>query len=178
MSTTNNLVFKGLHIVAWIIFVGLCIEAGALIVNFFFSMYNPAFVRNLYQKLDLSTLYSQSHTAFYYAYSLIIFIAIMKAALFYIVIKLMHKMDLTNPFNSFVEKHISLISNYTILIGIVAIIARHTLKNLSHRGLEVKDVYTFLSDGQAFILLGAVIYIIAVIFKRGIELQKENDLTI
>ena len=34
MSKKNQLVFKGLTIVAWIIFVGLCIEAGALLVNF------------------------------------------------------------------------------------------------------------------------------------------------
>jgi hypothetical protein len=33
-------------------------------------------------------------------------------------------------------------------------------------------------DGQAFILMAAVLYIIAAIFKRGIELQTENDSTI
>ena len=37
MSKRNNFVFKGLHIVAWIIFVGLCIEAGGLLVNFVFQ---------------------------------------------------------------------------------------------------------------------------------------------
>ncbi|HCM77099.1 MAG TPA: DUF2975 domain-containing protein, partial [Cytophagales bacterium] len=44
MSKTNNFIFTGLKIVAWIIFVGLCIEAGGLIVNFFFSLYKPEFV--------------------------------------------------------------------------------------------------------------------------------------
>ena len=39
MSKTDNFVFKGLVIVAWIIFVGLCIESGALIVNFIYSMF-------------------------------------------------------------------------------------------------------------------------------------------
>jgi hypothetical protein len=34
MSERNNFVFKTLHVVAWVIFVGLCIEAGGLIVNF------------------------------------------------------------------------------------------------------------------------------------------------
>ena len=37
MSNRNNLVFKGLYMVAWVIFVGLCIEAGGLIVNFVFG---------------------------------------------------------------------------------------------------------------------------------------------
>ena len=52
MSKTNNFVFWGLYIVAWLIFVGLSIEAGGLIVNFFFSLYKPEFVQNLYEKLD------------------------------------------------------------------------------------------------------------------------------
>ena len=46
MSTTNNFVFKVLSIVAWVIFVGLCIEAGGLVVNFIFSLYQPAMVQH------------------------------------------------------------------------------------------------------------------------------------
>ncbi len=91
MSKTNNFVFKALHIVAWLIFVGLCIEAGGLIVNFIFSLYKPEFIPNLYQKLDLTEMYK---------------------------------------------------------------------------------------DSQTFILMGAVIYIIATIFKKGVDIQNENDLTV
>jgi hypothetical protein len=64
MSKTNNFVFKGLKIVAWIIFVGLSIEAGGLIVNFIFNLYKPEFVQNLYQKLDLSEMYNRSKWTF------------------------------------------------------------------------------------------------------------------
>ena len=83
MSTTNNFVFKGLRVVAWIIFVALCIEAGALIVNFFFSLYKPEVVQNLYQKLDLSEMYQRNSAAFFSIYSFILLIAILKAVLFY-----------------------------------------------------------------------------------------------
>ncbi len=64
MSKRNNFLFIGLHIVAWLIFVGLCIEAGGLIVNFVFSIYRPEFVQNLYQKLDLSEMYNRSKSGF------------------------------------------------------------------------------------------------------------------
>ena len=53
MSQTNNVIFKGLKIVSWIIFIGLCIEAGSLLVNFIFSLVNPEFIENLYQRLYL-----------------------------------------------------------------------------------------------------------------------------
>ena len=65
MSKRNNFVFIGLHIVAWVIFVGLCIEAGGLIVNFVFSLYKPEFVQNLYQKLDLSEMYNTKQMGFF-----------------------------------------------------------------------------------------------------------------
>ena len=113
MSKTNNFVFWGLYIVVWLIFVGLSIEAGGLIVNFFFSLYMPEFVQNLYEKLDLSEMYKSSRLAFFGIYSFILTISILKACLFYIVVNLMHKMDLSKPFSTFVATQIKLIS-YTL----------------------------------------------------------------
>lgn len=178
MPSGSNIVFKGLHIVAWIIFVGLSIEAGALIVNFIFTLYNPEFVHNLYQKLDLSEMYSRSRWAFFCIYSLILAIAILKAHLFYIVVMLMHKFDFSKPFSRFVSKQITNISYYTLSIGILSYIARQTANNLQHKGFATGNLGSFWADSQAFILMAAVIYVIAVIFKRGVDLQTENDLTV
>jgi len=178
MSKRNNFFFKGLHIVAWVIFVGLCIEAGGLIVNFFFSLFKPEFVQNLYQKLDLTEMYKDSKLAFFGVYSFILFISILKAFLFYIVIRLMHKMDLSKPFNTFVSNQILQISYYTLSIGLFSLIARQITKNLMHHGFVTNSLNQFWADSQAFILMGAVIYIIATIFKKGVGIQNENDLTV
>ncbi|MFP3598745.1 DUF2975 domain-containing protein [Chryseobacterium sp. SIMBA_029] len=178
MSKTNNFVFKGLYIVAWVIFVGLCIEAGGLIVNFCFTLYKPEFIQNLYQKLDLTEMYKDSRLAFFGIYSFILAISILKASLFYIVIRLMHKMDLSKPFNTFVAKRILQISYYTLSIGLLSYTARQLAENLMHHGFVTDNLNQFWADSQAFILMGAVIYIIATIFKKGIEIQNENDLTV
>lgn len=178
MSKTNNLVFKGLYIVAWLIFVGLCIEAGGLLVNFFFSVYRPEFVPNLYQKLDLTEMYEDSRLAFFGIYSFILIISLLKAYLFYAVIRLMHKMDLKKPFSVFVARKISEISYFTLSIGFLSIIARQLTKSLMHHGFVPGNLYQFWEDGRAFILMGAVIYIIATIFNKGVDIQSENDLTV
>ena len=178
MSKTNNFVFKVLKIVAWIIFVGLCIEAGGLIVNFIFSIYNPEFVQNLYQKLDLSEMYERSKWAFFSMYSFILVISILKAVLFYEVIRLVSKIDLSKPFNSFVSRQISQISYYTLSIGLLSYIAQQSAKNLQHHGFVTDNLNQFWTDSQAFILMAAVIYVIATIFKKGLEIQNENDLTV
>lgn len=178
MSKTNNFVFTTLTVVAWIIFVGLSIEAGGLLVNFVFSLYKPEFVQNLYQKLDLSEMYNRSKWVFFKMYTYILVISILKAYLFYIVVMLVSKLDLSKPFNRFVSKQITQISYFTLSIGLLSYIARETAKNLLHRGYEIDQLNQFWVDSQAFILMAAVVYIIATIFKKGIELQNENDLTI
>ncbi|KAB2918105.1 MAG: DUF2975 domain-containing protein [Bacteroidetes bacterium] len=178
MSKTNSFVFWGLYIVAWIIFVGLSIEAGGLLVNFIFSLCKPEFVQNLYQKLDLSAIYKESRLAFFGIYSFILSISILKACLFYIVIRLMHQMDLSKPFNTFVSKQISLISYYTLIIGLLSYFARQITKSLMHHWVVLDNINSFWEDSQAFILMGAVIYIIATIFKQGVVIQNENDLTV
>lgn len=178
MSKTDNVIFTILKIVAWIIFVGLCIESGGLLVNFIFSIYKPEVVPNLYQKLDLTELYGNSKQAFFSMYSLILAISLLKAVLFYIVVILVTKIELSKPFNEFVSKKIMQISYYTFSIGFISYIAKESAENLNHHGFNVENLNRFWGDSQAFILMGAVIYMIAVIFKKGIELQNENDLTV
>jgi hypothetical protein len=178
MSKENKFIFDALHAIAWIIFVGLCIEAGALIVNFVFSLFKPEVLGNLYEKLDLSSMRQRSPSTFYGVYSFVISIAVLKAVLFYIVIELLQKLDLSKPFSNFAAKKITQISYYTFSIGILSYIARQTAKNLSHHGYEIDKLDKFWVDSQAFILMAAVIYIIATIFKKGVDIQKENDLTV
>lgn len=174
----TRFIFQVLHVIAWIFFVGLCIEAGGIIVNFVFSIYNPEFVSKLYQKLDLSELYNRSKWIFFSMYSFIIVIALLKVLLFYTVIMLLLKLDLSKPFSSFVSTQISQISYYTLSIGIMCLIAAQSTKNLDHHGYLVERLYQFWNDGKAFILMSAVVYVISTIFKKGVELQKENDLTV
>lgn len=178
MWNTNNLVFKGLHVIAWIIFVGLCIEAGGLLVNFIISLYKPSLLPNLYQKLDLTALYESSRWAFVGSYSFILAIAALKASLFYTVVMLMHKMELGNPFTPFVARRILLVSYNTLAIGLLSYLAREFTRGLAKRGFITDSLHQFWHDSQAFVLMGAVVYIIAIIIKRGVEIQSENELTI
>lgn len=178
MSKTNNFIFTGLTIVAWIIFVGLCIEAGALVVNFFFGFYEPEFIQNLYQKLDLSEIYHHNKPAFFGIYSFILFIAILKAHMFYVVILLLTKLDLEKPFNSHVAQQIKNLSYYTFSIGMISYLARETTRKLDLGGIEITSLNQFWADAQAYILMAAIFYVIATIFSKGVDLQNENDLTV
>lgn len=178
MSKANSWVFKGLLIVAWVIFVGLCIEAGGLVVNLFFALFEPGLIHNLYQKLDIMELYKVSIAAFLGVYSFIIAISVLKALLFYVIVRLMHKIDLLKPFNAFVSKQFLQVSYLTLSIGFLGYVARQFAKNLAQHSYLNVDISQFWVDSQAFVLMGAVVYIIATIFKKGVDLQNESDLTV
>ena len=47
-----------------------------------------------------------------------------------------------------------------------------------HHGFVTDNLNQFWADSQAFIVMGAVIYIIAIIFKKGVDIQNEIDLTV
>ena len=178
MTKRNNFVFIGLQIVSWVIFVGLCIEAGALIVNFVYSLFKPEIVHNLYQKLDLSQMYNTNIWVYFGMYGFILTISILKAYLFYVVVRLLHKIDLLKPFSSSVAYQIKNISYITLGIGIFSLIAREISRSMVHYGLENDTLNQFWEDGSAFLLMAAVVYVIATIFSRGVEIQNENDLTV
>ena len=90
----------------------------------------------------------------------------------------MTQINLSKPCSSFVSRQISLISYYTLSIGLLSLLARQTARNLQHHGYVTDGLNQFLADGQAFILMAAVIYVIATIFSKGVEIQNENDLTV
>ena len=91
---------------------------------------------------------------------------------------LLHKLDLLKPFSSYVADQIKKISYITLEIGILSLIAREISQSMVHYGLESDKLNQFWEDGSAFLLMAAVIYVIATIFSRGVEIQSENDLTV
>ena len=82
------------------------------------------------------------------------------------------------PFNSHVADQIKKISYITLGIGIFSLIAREISRSMVHYGLENDKLNHFWEDGSAFLLMAAVVYVIATIFSRGVEIQNENDLTV
>ena len=59
MQITTRQILKLLYILSWIIFVGVCIEAGGFIVNGIATLLlTPAGAKHFWQEVDLSTLYT------------------------------------------------------------------------------------------------------------------------
>jgi hypothetical protein len=170
-----------LLVLSWILFIGLCIEAGGFIVNAIFAIANPAVIPHLWRQVDLSDLFNYSHTHFFVVTLIIGIAAVLKAWLFYLIIKILHNKDLnmSQPFNKKVRRFIFHVSYVTLLIGLFSWNGVKYAEWLVQQGIKMPDTqYLRLGGADVWLFMAVVLFIIAQIFKRGIEIQSENELTI
>jgi hypothetical protein len=182
IKITTTQILKILYILSWIIFVGVCIEAGGFIFNAFFTlMVNPAGASKFWQEIDLSGLYHFDRGYFITVTLLMIIVAVMKALMFYLIVKILHdkKLNLTQPFNREVGRFISHVSYLSFGIGLFSWWgAKHTVW-LVKQGVSMPDIQQLhLGGADVWLFMGVILFVISQIFKRGIEIQEENDLTV
>jgi magnesium-transporting ATPase (P-type) len=178
MSTRTDLVFKGLYFLSWIIFIGLCIESGAFLFNFIFTLLKPVGAHNIYKGLDLSDLYEKEQTHYIGIMTLIVLVSTLKAFLFFQVIKAFTKLNIAKPFSNEIANLIKKMSEVAISIAITSYIGRQYTNWLTQKGLDLDKTGLYWEDAFAFFMMAAILYFIVHIFRKGIKLQIESDLTI
>lgn len=171
-----------LHIMAWIIFIGICIEAGGIIFNTFFTLViNPIGARNFWMQIDLSNLISYDKGYFLVVTTIMSIVALMKALLFYLIVKLFYNklFDFNRPFNSTLNQLISNLAYLSFGIGLFSIWGLKYTAWLRLKGIIIPSVDDLhLGGADVWLFMSVILFVIAQIFKRGIEIQIENDLTV
>jgi hypothetical protein len=87
-------------------------------------------------------------------------------------------LNIEAPFSLAIAKIIEKISYEAFSIAIISVVANQYAKKLIQEGYEISETNVYWNDTAAFLMMAAIVYVIAQIFNRGIELQQENDLTI
>lgn len=173
MKTTQ--ILEILKVVAWILFVGLCVETAALIVSFLVTMFgNHDGAKSMYLGMDLSHVYTFDPWHFVGMASLVIYLSGLKAYLFLQVVRIVTQLNVVRPFTEDVAKYISRMSGIALQIGITAIVANGYANWLMHRQV----VFDYEGGETEYLFLAGILFVIVQIFKRGLELQKESELTI
>lgn len=180
MGAKNKLTLTVMNVLSWVIFIGLCIKTGTIFYSFIVSLQiNPQAAQNIYMRLDLSALHNFS--LIYYCTLLILMILIwgLKAYLFYFAIQIFMKLNLVKPFSTEIASLISKISYVACLVGILSISAKSFTIWLLNIGLYFpNDLQDFIGGGSEFLFIAGIVFIVALIFKSGIEIQSENELTV
>ncbi len=175
-------ILKILNVLSWIIFIGLCIEAGGIIFNAIFTqMVNPEAAKHFWKEIDLSGLYKYDSGYFLVITLLISIVLVMKAIMFYQIVRVLHnkKLNFSLPFNSYIARFISTLAYLALGIGLFSFWGVKYTQWLVDQGVTMPDVrYLRLGGADVWLFMCVVLFVIAQIVKRGIELQEENDLTI
>lgn len=174
MKTKTQRVLSIMHVAAWIVFVGLCIQAGGMLTSFIVSLINPVAVKHMYMQLNLSGLDQYDHEAYIVVVTFMVCITAAKAFITYLTIKIFMKINLANPFSDEVAELVQRISVVAFVTGLFAIVASSYSDWLIKKGISIP----FSWSAGEILLLAGVVFVIAQVFKRGMELQAENDLTV
>lgn len=184
MITRTNLFLKVLQIISWIIFIALCVETGGLIVITCIALfYQPNSIAKFWGGINFQELYQYNQSHFVTIAVLLIIVNTLKAILFYLIVSLFHKkqLNLDNPFNQKLGKYLFNFSYTAFGIGLFSYWGNNFSNwlQLIGKGQLFKNLQGIRFDGaDVWLFMGVILIIFALIFKRGIELQSENELTV
>ncbi len=183
IKITTNQILKVLQILSWIIFIGLCIEVGGTVVNTFITLFiNPLGVENFWEGAGyLSSLYKLDHGHFFVISLTMIIVGVLKAIMFYLIVKLFadNKLNISQPFSMELRRFILNLSYLASGIGLFSHYGYKYSVWLTKQGGQTADLQSLhIAGADVWLFMAVILFVIVHIVKRGIEIQNENDLTI
>ncbi|SHJ13635.1 DUF2975 domain-containing protein [Flavobacterium terrae] len=178
----TNQILKVLHVLSWIIFFGLCIEASAIAFNASYTFIKGSYnVHGYWNGADFSNLYNFDKGYFFVIILLMIIVGVLKCIMFYLIVKIFmdKKLSLSQPFSEALKKFILLQSIIAFGIGLFCAFANKYRIHLTKQGVEIPELEVLKLEGSSiWIFMSIILFIIVQIVKKGIEIREENDLTI
>jgi hypothetical protein len=163
-----------MKILAWVAFVGFLIEAGAILLSYTISTFSEESALDLCKGLNLFSLRQFNFWHYTLYVSLIVSLSIMKSYTALLVIKMLSKVNLANPFTMEVVSKLERISYVIFGTWLVTMI---TNGHISWLVKVTGELHGNWISGE-FIFMAGVVYVFSQIFKRGVEIQSENELTV
>ena len=171
-----------LHIILWIIFIGLAIDATGLLAKTIATLtLNPDDAAKFWRVIDLTEVYQFNETQYITLSSIIIIVASLKVILFYSIIRvfLNKNFNISAPFNEIFRKLILTLAYLSFGIGLFSSWGRKLTNQLSSYGLKLQGNEELHIEGAGvWLFMTIILFVIAQIFKKGIELQNIAWLTI
>lgn len=176
MKTKTEKILIVLTILSYLALVGFSIECGSRIVSLLISFKNPELASKFYM-VDNSWWRLARYNDWYFPLmmSILILISALKVAIWWSIIELLSKLNLRNPFTPEVARKLERIGYQLLSVWVVGVIGNMIVEWISKKTGEA-----FGQTGVAdeFFFIAGIVYIISQVFRRGIELQEENQLTV
>ncbi len=157
--------------------IGYAIIFGGQLTTLVASFINPDWAKRTYE-VDLNLFSIRDHSTAYYVCAMCLKIAVsaLKAIIWYVVFELLSKLKLQTPFSLEVEKKLEKIAY--LLLGVWIVSSFFWKTYIYYLSKDTGIQLPANNTGDEYLFMAAMIYIISQIFKRGIEIQEENQLTV
>ena len=129
----------------------------------------------------LSGLYQFDHGHFFVITLTMIIVSVLKAIMFYHIVKLFteKKLKISQPFSIELRRFILILSYLALGIGLFSHVGFKYSAWLTKKGAQSADLQSLhIAGADVWLFMAVILFVIVQIVKRGIEIQKENDLTI
>jgi hypothetical protein len=167
--------YKLLKGITPVVFIGLCIKTGSLLFSVFVSLFiNPEASRNLYLGLNLSDLMDFDHVHYVITVVMLLFLSGLKAWMALDLVRIMSDLNMEQPFSERVYRFIIRIARTAGIAGVLALLAQKHAEWLIRQGVSMPIEWA----APEILLFAAVLMVIAQVFRRGIDLQQEQTLTV
>ncbi|HXS54890.1 MAG TPA: DUF2975 domain-containing protein [Hanamia sp.] len=177
MKTKTEKVLEVLKILALLGAIGYSIDCGAQLTTFVASFINPEWAKRTFEvNLNIFSIREQSIWFYSYGMCLTIAVSALKGTIWYVVVDLLSKLKLQTPFSMEVEKKLERIAY--MLLGVWLIGSVFWKTYIYYLAKTTSIQLPANSNGDEYLFMAGIIYIISQIFKRGIEIQEENQLTV
>lgn len=176
MKTKQDEILTGLKILAYLGMIAYAMMCGSQLISWFVSFKNPEIAKHFYAvNQDLFKLRAHDMWYFTSAMSLVIAAGAVKVWIWILGIRLLSKLNLQNPFSPEPANKIRKIACLLFGIWVIGVLEKGYFRWLSKNTGEVLgDIGT---QGE-FLFMAGIAYIVYRIFKRGIEIEEENRLTV
>ncbi|HUC83002.1 MAG TPA: DUF2975 domain-containing protein [Flavisolibacter sp.] len=183
IKITTRHFLKVLELVSWVIFIGLCIEAGGTIINTVIAFFiNSTWTGNFWEGADyLTSLFEFDKGHFLAVAIIMIIVSVLKAILFYLIVKLFieKKLSISQPFSVRLRRFVATAAYLALGIGMFSYYGDKYAAWLSKQGVPAVDLQALhIAGADVWLFMAVVLFVILQLVKRGIEIQSENDLTI
>lgn len=179
----TNFVLRSLEIIFWIVFGGLIITLLILLVLFASVLFgfNLGPVNNVKFTLPgfsgtFSEFLEMGLIEVLIIFALLIIFWSLEAVLIRKVISALNKVDVNHPFSAKISSLIHQITSLALVLGVASF-----LFDVIFQAIILGEVSLNVEiggDDFSFLILAGIIYVIGKIYKKGVDLQNENELTI
>jgi hypothetical protein len=175
MSTATLRTWQILKGITPVIFFALCTKTGTLLISIGISIFrHPTAASNLYMGLDLSALMAYDRMHYGIIAALLLLVTGLKAWMAFDAWRIFSTLDMELPFSPAIHRLIRRIGVVALATGVLAVIAEKFSNGLIRHEVSIPISWA----AEETLLFAAILIVISHVFRRGIELQEEQKLTI